>query len=109
RGKELKKLFDETENNLKSLPQSSEEDLKALVKEKDLLHRKLEDKARAEALLQELKKQQEKVLRDKTSFEKLISSEDTTIKKTQEEILPLETTLKLQEVLTASHICIEHG
>lgn len=109
RGRELKKLFDETETSLKALPQSSEETLKALAKEKDLLLKKLEDKTRAEALLQELKKQQDKVFQDKASFEKLISSEETIIKKTQEDILPLETTLKLQEVLTASHICIEHG
>lgn len=109
RGKELKALFDETQKNLLALPSDSEEALTKVTREKELLQKRIEDKARAQTLLQELKKQQGKALQEKGSYEESIESHEVKIKEVQAELLPLETTLRLQEVLTASHICIEHG
>lgn len=108
-GKELKILVETKEASLKLFPENIKELEKEVEKRKIELQAKIDKKQRAEIKVQELKKQIEtisaesKTIADKSSALKIL------IEKTQNTILPLEATLKLQEVLNASEICVDHA
>ncbi|WP_408096680.1 AAA family ATPase [Peredibacter sp. HCB2-198] len=108
-GKETKKEAETLSDKLKSFPA----DLKALemqieTKKKDL-QKDLEKKQRAEVALDSLKKALLEIDQEKEVGDRRIESLVGLIKKTELELVPIETTLKLQEVLSASLICVDHA
>lgn len=108
-GKELKLVVDTKESHLKLIPDNIKDLEKDVEKKKIELQTKLDKKQRSEIKAQELKKQIESIqsesatLTDKSKALKLL------IERTQSDLLPLEATLKLQEVLNASEICVDHA
>lgn len=108
-GKETKKESDALGVKLKAFP----ENLKTLeiqieAKKKDL-QKDLEKKQRAELALESLKKALTEIDQEKEVTDRRIETLVGLIKKTELELIPIETTLKLQEVLSASLICVDHA
>lgn len=108
-GKELKLLVDTKESSLKLIPENIKDLEKDVEKKKLDLTVKADKKQRAEIKAQELKKQIEVSQADSASFTQKSQALKILIEKTQNELLPLEATLKLQEVLNASEICVDHA
>ena len=108
-GLEIKKLFETIEIELKSIPLGLEDLEKSVLNKKEELTKKTEQRHRSEIHSQELVKQIEvtkkeiQSLHDKRARIKKIIEEKTN------DLLPLETTLKLQDVLNATEICIDHA
>lgn len=108
-GKETKKEAEVLSEKLKSFPS----DLKALElqvenKKKDL-QKDLEKKQRAQVALESLKKTLAELDKEKEIGDRRIETLTGLIQKTEVELVPIETTLKLQEVLSASLICVDHA
>ncbi|WPU63657.1 SMC family ATPase [Peredibacter starrii] len=108
-GKETKKESEGLSEKLKAFPA----DLKSLEsqienKKKDL-QKDLEKKQRAEVALESLKKAIIEINQEKEVSDRRIETLLALIKKTELELIPIETTLKLQEVLSASLICVDHA
>lgn len=108
-GKELKTQFDQIEKDLTTLPKNIEESLKEVLKEKEELSKITEERNKAEAKSQELLKQKAKVTTEIENLNNLVLELNLAIKSLQDEIGPMEATLKLQEVLAASEICVNHA
>ena len=108
-GKELKLSFEEINDKIKLLPPNAKELEEKILQEKKSLSTKIDEKQRAEIKFQELSKQIEVSKKTITELSQKISELESLIKKTQETLFPIETTLKLQEVLNASEICVDHA
>ena len=108
-GKELKQHFEEIENKIKLLPPNAKEMEEKILQEKNSLSARIDEKQRAEIKFQELSKQIEVSKKTITELSQKVSELESLIKKTQETLFPIETTLKLQEVLNASEICVDHA
>ncbi len=108
-GKELKLQFETVETKIKAIPANVKELEKESEEKKRALSLRIDQKQRAEIKSQELKKGIDhseleiKNLNEKTATLKIL------IQKTTEELFPLETTLKLQEVLNATEVCVDHA
>lgn len=108
-GKDLKALFEEVEKKIKEIPANVKELEKEFEQQKNLLSVKIDHKQRAEIKSQELKKTIDLSLAEITALTEKISALKILIQKTTDEIFPLETTLKLQEVLNATEVCVDHA
>jgi DNA repair protein SbcC/Rad50 len=108
-GKELKAQIQEIENKIKEIPKDIKEIEQNIQKQKDELSTRIDKKQRAEIKSQELKKQLEKSTKEKDISSERIIKLKLIIKKAEEDILPLETTLKLKEVLNATEVCLNHA
>lgn len=108
-GKELKTQVEQIENALKAIPSNIKELEQDIEKRKLGLARKIEIKQRAEIKSDELKKHTQKALGEITLLEQKLLALNTLLLKTQNDIIPLEATLKLQEVLNASEVCVDHA
>lgn len=108
-GKDLKTQLDDLNGNLRKIPtdiKEREEELKII--KLDIL-KKEELKQKATFGCEELEKQIKMIETDLHDLETKVSALNGVILKTQEELFPLETTLKLQEVLNAAAICLSHA
>lgn len=108
-GKDLKSQFEEVEKKIKEIPSNVKDLQKEFEQKKKDLSLKIDNKQRAEIKSQELKKNIEQSQLEMTALTEKISALKLLIKKTTEEIFPLETTLKLQEVLNATEVCVDHA
>jgi len=108
-GKELKTQVEQIENALKAIPPNIKELEQDVEKRKLSLAQKVEIKQRAEIKSDELKKHSQKSLGEITLLEQKLLALNTLLSKTQIDIFPLEATLKLQEVLNASEVCVDHA
>ncbi len=108
-GKELKSVCDHLENALKAIPDTIQERKKELEGKKTLLQEEISHRQRAEIKISEIKKQIEFQLKEIKLFEEKILANLAIIKKTEEDLLPIEATLKLQEVIISTQICIGHA
>jgi len=108
-GKELKMLIETKEANLKLIPENIKDLEKDLEKKKLDLTAKADKKQRAEIKAQELKKQIELAQAESASFMEQATALKLLIEKTNADLLPLEAALRLQEVLNASEICVDHA
>jgi exonuclease SbcC len=108
-GKEQKAQVEDLEARLKLIP----ENIKDLEKEnevkKSVLSQEIDKKQRAEIKSQEIQKQIEAANVDIKNFEIRLTNLSSEIKQLTEDLFPLEATLKLQEVLSASQICLTHA
>lgn len=108
-GKELKALTQKIEEELKALPPDAATLEEKLLQEKKDLQQKIDQKQRAELTAEEINKQLANLKLEEKETQEKISTLDHLINQTREEIFPLETTLKLQEVLNATGICLDHA
>lgn len=108
-GKELKILVETKEASLKLIPSDIKELEKEVERKKLELQTKLDKKQRAEIKAQELKIQIDSLNKESVQFIEKSQGLKALIEKTQTDLLPLEATLKLQEVLNASEICVDHA
>lgn len=108
-GKELKAHTQKIEEELKALPSDATSLEEKLLQEKKELQLKVDQKQRAQLASEEINKQLSNLKVEENEIQEKISSLDHLINQTREEIFPLETTLKLQEVLNATGICLDHA
>lgn len=108
-GKELKASLDKTDEAILKLPENAAELEAAIRQKKNELQVKTDNKQRAEIKLQEIRKQIALLKTEIQDHQEKSSALQILITKTQDEILPLEATLKLQEVLNASQVCVQHA
>lgn len=108
-GKELKTSFEEVEKQISLLPPNTKELEKEVLLEKTNLAQKLDEKQRAEIKYQEITKQIESSQVSISELTQKIETLQILIQKTKAIIFPIETTLKLQEVLNATEICVDHA
>lgn len=108
-GKELNGKIEEIENQLKMIPKDIKSVEKEFENKRANLSLKIDQKQRAEIKSQELKKSIEVSTKELVSLKKKRTDLVSLMHKTQEEIFPLETTLKLQEILNAKEICVDHA
>lgn len=108
-GKELKALLEETENKIKLIPSNIKELEESIEKRKIELSAKVEKKQRAQIKAEELKKHNELSEQEIKNLEHKIAALRALILQTKDDIFPLEATLKLQEVLSATEVCVDHA
>lgn len=108
-GKDLKAQVEKIEDEIKTLPANARELEEDLQKKKILVQTRLDRKQRSEIASQELIKQIAEAKKETEALQEKASALNILIHKTREEILPLEATLKLQELLNATEICVDHA
>lgn len=108
-GKDLKTQFDDFENKISLIPVNIKELEENAQKEKEDLQVKIERKQRAQIKHDEINKQISLYEEEISRISQRVSELQSLIVVTQEEIFPLESTLKLQEVLNASGVCLDHA
>lgn len=109
KGLELKKELADLTELVRTLPQNAPEREKEIHKKKKDLQERLDKKQRAVITSQELQRQIEVSRSEIRTQEEKISALNFLIAQTKDEIFPLEATLKLQEVLNATEVCIDHA
>lgn len=107
-GKELKALVESIEESITKLPSNATELESEIQKKKSELQVRIDKKQRSLINAQELIKQIESMKSEISGLQEKISALNILIGQTKEEILPLEATLKLQELLNATEICVDH-
>lgn len=108
-GKELKGQVEQNEFALKAIPSNIKELEQDVGKRKLTLAQKIEKKQRAEIKSEELKRYSEKALGEISVLEQKLLALKALLLKTQNDLFPLEATLKLREVLSASEVCVDHA
>lgn len=108
-GKDLKALVDKLDEAITKLPSNAPELENDLQKKKTELQLRSDKKQRALITSQELVKQIELMRTESSAHLEKITALNILIGKTREEILPLEATLKLQELLNATEVCVDHA
>lgn len=108
-GKELKKQLEDIEEALKLIPTNIKDLELAAEKRKSELSTKLENRQRAQIKLDEQKNLIQQGQQEASRLEAKLAHIRNLIEKTEQDIFPLETTLKLQEVLNATEVCIDHA
>jgi exonuclease SbcC len=108
-GKDLKKVCEELDLRLKLIPANIKELEKEAEKKKTELQGLQERKQRANIKFDDLSKKQGTGAEAIKNLRKKLDESKALIVGTQDDLLPIETTLKLQEVLNASQICVEHA
>lgn len=94
---------------MEKLPKDADKREADILKQKKEIQEKTEKKQRAVISSQEIIRQIESSKSEIKTIEEKITSLNFLIAKTKDEIFPLETTLKLQEVLNATEVCIDHA
>lgn len=108
-GKELKNQFEELERKISLIPENIKELEEKAQKEKADLQLKIDAKQRAQIKHDEFKDQLAIARKEWEELSTKVSDLQKLQVTTQEEIFPLEATLKLQEVLNASSVCLDHA
>lgn len=108
-GKDMKSGIDKIEAALKDYPENLSETEKDLEAKKAELKKREDKKQRAIISSEEISKSIALMNASIEDLTKKIEALNGVILKTKEEIFPLETTLKLQEVLNATEICLNHA
>lgn len=108
-GKELKASLTKLEESLKLIPADIKDQEKSFEKKKAELQEKLDQKQRLTIKSQELESQLKIMNEELKGLTLKLQETLQFIKKTEEDIFPLETTLKLQEVLNATEVCVDHA
>lgn len=101
-GKELKQLVTVIEEKLAFIPKDIEQQRKSLS---DKIDKKQREDLKSQELLR-LIENGKKIIEKTGSDQKVIKAE---IQHKREALLPVETTLKLQEIFTAKEICVDHA
>lgn len=109
KGTELTAEITRITAEMEKLPQNAEEKEAEILRAKKDIQDKTEKKQRAVIASQELTRQLEASKAEILSVEEKISALNILIARTKDDIFPLETTLKLQEVLNATEVCIDHA
>ena len=108
-GKDLKAELQAIEEKLIKDPAALKTQEKEIETQKKTLQEEREKSQRAEIKSQEIKKNIELLLSEDEIFTRREVALKELIQKSETELAPLETTLKLQEVITASEICVTHA
>lgn len=108
KGKETSSLYESLEKELSHIPADSETKLVQLKKEKEDLTVALQKRQKAEVQLQETRENIQKLSEEILQLDKKEAELKEKISFTEKEMLPLQTSLKLQEILTAVKICLNH-
>lgn len=96
------------QNKLKLWPLDLNQKLEALERQKKQLQLELEKKQRAEIQVQELSGQVLKLNTELKALDTKLQITKTTMKASEDELHPIETTLKLQSLLSAIEVCRTH-
>lgn len=108
-GKDLKLELQKVEEKLIKDPGVLKTQEKEIEAQKKTLQEEREKSQRAEIKSQEIKKTLELLLKESEENSRRETSLKELIQKSETELVPLETTLKLQEVITASEVCVTHA
>lgn len=108
-GKELKVQYEELEKKIALIPQNIKELEEKARKDKEELQSKIEIKQRSQIKHDEFVKQIAVAREELLKLTEKVSALQNLIVVTQEELFPLEATLKLQEVLNAQALCLDHA
>jgi exonuclease SbcC len=108
-GKEIKLDYDTKEKALSEIPSNIKDLQIELERSKTELSLRIDKKQRAEIKSQELKNHIQGLQENLSSLQKKIDALGIMISKTSQDLFPLEATLKLQEVLNATAICVDHA
>lgn len=109
KGSELTGEINTLVQAMEKLPKDAEQRENEILRQKKEIQEKTEKKQRAVIAAQELIRQIESSQNEIRTVEEKIVALGSLIAKTKDDIFPLETTLKLQEVLNATEVCIDHA
>ncbi len=108
-GKDLKVQFDELAKKISLIPENIKELENQARKEKEDSQTKIDNKQRAQIKYDEFTKNISLAKEELEQLTTKVSDLQKLLVITQEELFPLESTLKLQEVLNASSVCLDHA
>lgn len=108
-GKDLKAALEETQKKVHPEPEKLKLEEKRIENEKKNLEALREAQNRAEIRTQEIQKSLLELSKELEEQSRREASLKSLIHKTNEELFPLETTLKLQEIMMANLVCVSHA
>jgi exonuclease SbcC len=108
-GKMITSRLNLMEEELKTIPDNIHEIERTTEKERLELINKIDHRQRSEINFHELYKNIEMLKSEREQNQQRLSDLSLIISKIKIEILPIETTLKLEEILNAREICVDHA
>ncbi len=108
-GKELKAQVEKLAQSIAGLAPNTKELEAKISLERRTLAGQYDEKQRAEIRAQEVQTQLQAQVKELSMVSERLKELELLRLKTEDEILPLEATLRLQEVLTAAGTCVDHA
>lgn len=108
-GKELKAHLTKLQETIATPKEELQKEELSLLAQKKAVNEQNEKHQRAKIQTQEIEKYLADLNKEREQTERRQGDLKTLIQKTTEDLAPIETTLKLQEVIAASEVCLDHA